>query len=221
MAMQNTKLTLYFSKNSCAIASMAALEEAQLRFDAMPVEMSPDGAGDEGFRRLNPRRQVPVLTAGERIVRENGAIFRYLDGLRPQAGLLPIDSDEQIRAAEWLGYLGGTVHPAFRLLFRPQRFVGLAADAQLALRTETRSHVQKLLDDLDAELTGDWVLRQRSAIDFYLFVFTRWASLIKAPLANRLVAHRARVVELPAMARALVREEEAYAAAQSASTPSA
>jgi len=158
--MQNTKVTLYFSKDSCAIASMAALEEAELRFDATPVGMSPDGAGDDAFRRLNPRRQVPVLTVGERIFRENGAIFRYLNDLRPQAGLLPIDSDEQIRASEWIGYLGGTVHPAFRLLFRPQRFVGFAAEAQQALRTETRSHVQKLLDELDAELTGDWVLRQ-------------------------------------------------------------
>ena len=218
--MQNTKVTLYFSKDSCAIASMAALEEAELRFDATPVGMSPDGAGDDAFRRLNPRRQVPVLTVGERIFRENGAIFRYLNDLRPQAGLLPIDSDEQIRASEWIGYLGGTVHPAFRLLFRPQRFVGFASEAQQALRTETRSHVQKLLDEIDAELTGDWVLRQRSAIDFYLFVFTRWAGLIKAPLPNRLAAHRARVVELPAMARALAREEEAYAAPPIAPSPS-
>jgi glutathione S-transferase len=218
--MQNTKLTLYFSKNSCAIASMAALEQAELRFDAVPVEMSPDGAGDDAFRRLNPRRQVPVLAVGERIFRETGAIFRYLDGLCPQAGLLPVDPDEQIRASEWIGYLGGTVHPAFRLLFRPQRFVGLGADAQLALRTETRSLVQKLLDDLDAELTGDWVLRQPSAIDLYLFVFTRWASLIKAPLSNRLAAHRARVVEFPAMARALALEEEACAAPSITSTPS-
>ena len=218
--MQNTNVTLYFSKNSCAIASIAALEEAELRFNAVAVGMSPDGAGDDAFRRLNPRRQVPVLTVGERIFRENGAIFRYLDGLRPQAGLLPIDPDEQIRASEWIGYLGGTVHPAFRLLFRPQRFVGLAAEAQHALRIETRSHVQRLLDDLDAELIGDWVLRQRSALDFYLFVFTRWAGLIKASLPNGLAAHRARVVDLPAMTRALVREEEAYAAPSSASTPS-
>lgn len=218
--MQDTKLTLYFSKNSCAIASMAALEEARLRFDAVPVGMSPDGAGDDAFRRLNPRRQVPVLAVGERIVRENGAIFRFLDGLRPQAGLLPIDSDEQVRASEWIGYLGGTVHPAFRVLFRPERWVGVAAEAQQALRTETRSFVQRLLDGVDADLTDDWVLRQRSALDFYLFVFTRWAGLIKAPLSKRLAAHHERVIELPAMARALVREDEAYAALTRASNPS-
>jgi glutathione S-transferase len=182
--------------------------------------MSPDGAGDEAFRRLNPRRQVPVLTVDVRIFRENGAIFRYLDGIRPEARLLPDDPDEQIRATEWVGYLGGTLHPAFRVVFRPQRWVGHLPEAQQALRTETRSYVQGLLDQLDGDLAGDWVLRQRSALDFYLFAFTRWAALIKVPLPKQLAAHHARVTELPAMARALAREGSAYPGPAGGSTSS-
>lgn len=206
--MQNAELTLFFSKNSCAIASIAALEETGLAFDAVSIEMAADGAGDDAFRRLNPRRQVPVLTIGDRVLRENGAIFQFLDNQCPHAHLLPDNVDERIQATEWVGYLGGTVHPAFRLLFRPQRFVGFVPETQQALRIETRRHVEKLLNELDADLTSDWVLQQRSALDFYLFVFGRWAELVKMRLPARLAAHHARVMQLPAMARALVREGE-------------
>jgi glutathione S-transferase len=188
--MQNTPLKLFFSKNSCAIASIAALEETGLVFDAVGVEMSPDGAGDDAFRRLNPRRQVPVLAIGDCVLRENGAIFQFLDEQCPDAHLLPRDIYERVRATEWVGYLGGTLHPAFRSLFRPQRFVGLVPEAQQALRIETRNHVAKLLLELDADLSnGDWVLRQRSVLDFYLFVFGRWAELIKMRLPERPTAH--------------------------------
>ena len=209
--MPDNQLTLFFSRDSCALASVAALEETGLDFHAVGVEMSPDGAGDDAFRRLNPRKQVPVLTVGRRVVRENGAIFQFLNKLCPEAHLLPNDFDEQVRAAEWVGYFGGTIHPAFRLLFRPQRWVGQALEAQQALRAETRNYVQKLLEDLDADLSGDWVLQQRSALDFYLFVFAHWAGLIKARLPARLASHHARVLKLPAMARSLARHDGALA----------
>jgi glutathione S-transferase len=207
--MPDHQFTLFFSKDSCALASMAALEETGLDFHSVRVEMSPDGAGDDAFRRLNPRKQVPVLTVGRRVLRENGAIFQFLNKQCPEAHLLPNDFDEQVRAAEWVGYLGGTVHPAFRLLFRPQRWVGQAPEAQLALRTETRNYLQKLLEELDADLSGDWVLQQRSALDFYLFVFAHWTGLINARLPGRLASHHARVLELPAMQRALARQDGA------------
>jgi glutathione S-transferase len=207
--MNDPSLKLYFSPLSCALASMAALEAADLRYEAVAVSMSPDGAGDAAFRALNPRRQVPVLVADGRVLRETGAIFRFLHQLRPQAGLLPETQHDAVRVAEWIGHLGGSVHPAFRLILRPERWVGEAVEAQAALRTETRKHLEWLLAGLEAELAGRWVLETPSAVDFYLFVFTRWAGMGRFVLPDRLAAHNARVAALPTMARALERETAA------------
>jgi glutathione S-transferase len=213
--MNTPDLKLYFSPLSCAVATMAALELAGLQYEALAVPMAADGAGDAAFHVLNPRRQVPVLVADGQVLRETGAIFQFLHHLRPQASLLPTAPAGVQRAAEWIGHLGGTVHPAFRLVLRPERWVGAAAEAQGALRAETRKHLEWLLANLEGDLSGRWVLDAPSAVDFYLFVFTRWAGLGRFVVPDRLAAHNARVAAVPAMGRALERE----AAAQRPAVP--
>jgi glutathione S-transferase len=198
---------IFYGDHSCAIASIAALEETGQPFRAVRVPMHPEGAGESSFAHLNPRRQVPVFRTGERVVRETGAILTFLDHRHPDKGLLPADAALRVTAAEWLGYLGGTVHPAFRLLFRPERFVGVSEAARNDLRKTTLALIKRVLEQLDHDL-GDrsWVLGPRSALDFYLFVFSRWAPLVGVPIGDALAGHHHRVKELPAMARALQRE---------------
>ncbi|MBW8812664.1 MAG: glutathione S-transferase family protein [Caulobacterales bacterium] len=210
--MSNPVPTLFFAPKSCAIASLGALEAVGAPFSAAPVTMAPDGAGDAPFRRLNPRRQVPVLEIDGRIVRETGAILQALDARHPEARLLPSGPSARIAALEWLGHLGGSVHPAFRLIFRPARFVGEDPQAQSALRAATREELSRLFSGLANDLAErDWLLGEWSALDFYLFVFERWAGLISLDVAPNLRAHHDRVAALPAMCRALEREAAASA----------
>lgn len=198
---------LFFSKHSSALASLAALEEVGRPFESVRVVMHPGGAGDAAFATINPRRQVPVLVSGSETVRENGAIFAFLAETYPQSNLLPPDVAGRKAVAEWVGYLGGTLHPAFRLIFRPARWIGEDEAARAALRKHTEVYLRRLLTQLDAELTDhSWVLAERSALDFYLFVFTRWSQMVGIPLGEALADHHRRVESLPAMQRALARE---------------
>ncbi|MDM0078150.1 glutathione S-transferase family protein [Variovorax sp. J2P1-59] len=202
-------LTLYFSKDSCAIASIAALEDVGVPFGLQRVDMSLSGAGDENYMAINSRRQVPALWVGGRIVRETGSIFHFLQQHFPSSRTLPTDPQHTIKAMEWIGYLGGTLHPAFRILFLAPRWVGDDAVAKKALWTHTVPVIEKLLHGIDGELEdGAWVLGERSAIDYYLFVFAHWALMLRLPLPPRLAAHHARTRDLPAMQRALLREAE-------------
>lgn len=219
--MSNSVPRLFFAPKSCAIASLAALETIGAPFVSAAVTMAPDGAGDAAFRRLNPRRQVPVLEIDGRIVRETGAILHTLDARHPEARLLPPDPPARAAALEWLGHLGGSVHPAFRLLFRPSRFVGEDPQAQSALRAATRAELSRLFLALADDLAErQWLLGDRSALDFYLFVFMRWAELISLEVAPNLRAHHDRVADLPAMRRALEREAAASSAASPSDPPS-
>jgi len=132
--MNSSNDTIFYGDHSCAIASIAALEETGQPFSAVRVPMHPEGAGESSFGDLNPRRQVPVFRTRERIIRETGAILTFLDHRHPSKSLLPADAALRVAAAEWLGYLGGTVHPTFRLLFRPERFVGYSDAATICER---------------------------------------------------------------------------------------
>lgn len=203
-----TEDILYYTPLSCAVAVMAALEACGHPYQAHRLVMSPDGAGDEAFSQLSPLRQVPVLQSGGLMVRETGAILDYLVERHPEANLLPGDPEGRRAALEWIGLLGGTVHPVFRLMFRPARWVGGSPDAQAALRLNAAVYLRRIFADLDRRLTGrDWPLGERSAIDFYLFAFTRWAGLHQLTLGPALAGFHARVQTLPALQRALALEK--------------
>ncbi len=200
--------TLYFTLGSCALASLAALEETGRPYRPARLEMHPDGAGDEGFALLSPMRQVPVLLTPAGPLWETGAILTHLHGLHPEAGLLPTAGPDVVAAQRWLGFLGGAVHPAFRPLWRPARLVGEDSAAQDAVRSHAGAYLRRVVGALAGEmLDREWVLTERSALDFYLHVFTRWLSrggAVPEPLAR----HHARVAAVPAMARALAVEAE-------------
>lgn len=207
--MTQPKDTLYFTLGSCALASLATLEETGHPYRAVRLEMHPDGAGDEAFARLSPLRQVPVLLTQAGPVRETGAVFAHLNDLYPDCRLLPVTGPEAVAAQRWLGFLAGAVHPAFRPVWRPTRWVGDDVAAQEVLRIHAGGYLRRVVGALAGEMVGrQWALQERSAIDFYLHVFTRWLSKGGATIPPPLADHHARTAALPAMQRALAVEAE-------------
>jgi glutathione S-transferase len=76
---------------------------------------------------------------------------------------------------QWLGFLNSDVHPAFKPIFAPSRylpdpsFAGAIADAG-------RAHVRTYLRRVETRLEGrEWLVDERSVADPYLFVLLRWA----------------------------------------------
>ncbi|GEC57155.1 hypothetical protein BEL01nite_61980 [Bradyrhizobium elkanii] len=197
----------YFTSFSCSIASLALLIECQHVFEPVRLQMTAEGAGEESFAALSPLRQVPVLHAGATVVRETGAIFEYLSLQHRGSACFARTADERIAALHWIGFLGGTVHPLFRLLFRPDRFIGNEEQDQGSARAQTRQYLLRVLVVIESHLAQrDWVLDRRTAIDFYLFVFTRWVGLLRIPLSPALKDFHHRVESLPAMQLALAIE---------------
>lgn len=199
----------YFTLGSCSLASLAAMEAAAHPYEPVRLAMSDAGAGDAGFSDLSPLRQVPVLQTAGGPIRETGAILTHLDQAHPAAGLWPRDPAERVPAMRWLGFLGGTLHPAFRLVWRPLRWVGEDAAAQAALRGQAGAYLRRVVAAADAELGGRTsVLAGPSALDFYLHVFTRWLSQGGQPLPPALARHHDAVAALPAMRRAVAVEAD-------------
>lgn len=198
--------TFYFTLGSCSLASLAALEEAGHAYAPRKLAMGLDGAGDEAYAAISPLRQVPALATATGVIRETGAILTWLDTRHPGARLLPSDAAQRVAALRWIGFLGGTLQPTFRLVWRPARWVGADEPAQAALRTHAGAYLRRVIEVAAAELAGPWALAERSAVDFYLHVFTRWMALSGIPAPEALQRHHLAVAALPSMQRAVAIE---------------
>lgn len=163
------------------------------------------------YLAVNPRGLVPALAIDGRVYGENIAILTLVDRLHPGADLLPVDDAMALgRAYERLSFFATTVHvvgfgPVFRVR---RRDLGPPPDA--ATQASDRARLLGYLHEIEALLGhGDWLLGDRySAADAYPLTFMRWARRQDFDMRPfpRWHAHARRMVERPAVQRALATE---------------
>jgi len=115
-------MKLFYMKGACSLASMIALKEAGLEFEAAEIDHQSRKTRDgESLDSLNPKGYVPVLRLdnGE-ILTENVAVLQYIADRNPAAQLAPAAGTlERYRLVELLAYINSEVHKNFGPLFAP------------------------------------------------------------------------------------------------------
>lgn len=171
---------LFFSPGACSLAPHIVLEELGVPYEPVRVAIAEGANSRPEYLAVNPRGRVPALwirdEAGQRVLTEALAIMVYLARRHPQPQLLPDEPEAFVRALEWMGWLGASLHQAgARTVFRPERFTVDAAGAE-GIAAQGRISVRAGVADLEARLRGHaWALGERySAVDAYLLVFYRW-----------------------------------------------
>ena len=192
--MTNTRLTIYSGPLSMfgAKVQIAALEKG-LDFDLVMV---PYGSA-QGYNpkhpevlRVNPKRQVPVLTHGPVEIFDSTQIFEYLEDMAPAPPLWPRDpiSRAQARNLE---------HQSDEVYF-PHiiKLMGL----QNALTTEPAvaaiEAANRFYADLDRRLEGDWLAGSYSFADIAFYMAALFGERQGAPVTDntpRLLAWRERM----------------------------
>lgn len=168
-------MKLYYLPGACSLACHIVLEWIGKPYDVQPV--ARDALRSPDYLKINPSGQVPALIEEDGwVLTENVAILNYLIDRFPEAKLGG-DGSPRVRAEvnRWLALLNSEVHPCFKPLFAPQRFIN--DEAQHApLQSTSREKLRKLLERLDAQLAdSEWLAGHRSVADAYLFVVLRWA----------------------------------------------
>ena len=168
-------MKLYYMPGVCSLATHIVLEWIGQPYQIEEVPRAELRSPE--YLKLNPDGVVPVLVDNDGwVLTENVAILNYLADCFPKAGLGG-DGTPRGRAEinRWLGFLNSDVHPAFKPLFRPERFIADPSQhggLQDTARTKLRSYFERL----DARLENvDWLAGTRSVTDPYLFVVQRWA----------------------------------------------
>ncbi|MQB43829.1 glutathione S-transferase N-terminal domain-containing protein [Rhizobium sp. ICMP 5592] len=203
--------TLYFATGTCALASLIALEESGLAYEARPISFAQGEQRSPEYLAINPKGRVPALITDKGVITENVAILAYVAQIAPQAKLAPLDDPfEFARMQAFNSYLASTVHTNHAHKMRGHRWTDDAAaiEAMKAKVPQTMGESFALIEE--TMLEGPWVMgEQYTVADGYLFTLTRWLPGDGVDLARfeKVSAHHARMLERPAVQRALAAQQ--------------
>jgi glutathione S-transferase len=203
-------LTLYVATGTCALASHIALEEAGAEYRTERLRFAGNDQRSPDYLALNPKGRVPTLVTEHGPLTETPAILAYIAQRFPAAGLAPLEDIFAFAQAQaFNSYLCSTVHVAHAHRMRGHRWTDEPA-AQEALKRGVPKSVGDAFALIEqGMLAGPWVMGEHySVCDAYLFTVSRWLEGDGVDLARlpRVIDHRRRVAERPAVRRVLATE---------------
>ena len=114
---------LYYFPQSCSLIPHIYLEELKADYEAKIVNLRAEEQHSEEFIKLNPKKKIPVLVHGEKVVTETLAILSYLADIHPETNFFPrSDIQKKSDVMEWMAFFLGSLHINFIRLFRPYYF---------------------------------------------------------------------------------------------------
>ncbi|MGH8184874.1 MAG: maleylacetoacetate isomerase [Rhodanobacteraceae bacterium] len=152
-----TELTLYgYWRSSAAYRVRIALNLKGLAHTIKPVHLLRDGGEQHGkdYCELNPQELIPILTDGDRVIRQSLAIIEYLDEAYPETPkLLPVTARARARVRAIAQTIACDIHPLGNL--RVQQYLEREFDADEGQRQAWTKHwIVAGFDALEATLAG-------------------------------------------------------------------
>lgn len=200
-------LRLFYAKNTCALASHIALEEAHAPYEAVRVDFLSNEQRKPEYLAINPKGRVPALVTERGILTETPAILAFVAQSFPAAQLAPQgDAFEFARVQAFNSYLCSTVHVAHAHRMRGYRWAddpAAIAEMQRKVPTTVGECFQLIETTM---LAGPWVMGDSYTIcDPYLFTIAQWldGDGVDVNRFPKVVALQKRMNERPAVQRAL------------------
>lgn len=170
---------LHYAPDNASLITRLALEQLHLPYRDVLVDRAGKGQQSPAYLALNPNGLIPVLETPQGPLFETGAILLWLGDIHGGIGPAP---DDAARGdfLKWLFFTANTLHPALRMLFYPEKYVGPDSATQNALRTGLHHTINTALEKLDhvAARAPAWLgAADPSAIDFYIAGCVRWCAL--------------------------------------------
>jgi glutathione S-transferase len=203
-------LKFYYAPNTCALASHIALEEAGAKYEAVRLDFAENEQRQPAYLMINPKARVPALATDRGVLTETPAILAFIAQTYPDARLAPFDDPfafAEIQAFN--AYICATLHVAHAHRVRGYRWADEEASFADMRRTAPRA-VGACFELIETTMfKGPWVMGETYTIcDPYLFTVAQWleADGIDPGLVPRVIDHRRRMSERPAVRRAIAAE---------------
>jgi glutathione S-transferase len=205
-------LTLFYTPDTCALATHAALEEAGAAYELKRIDFAKGEQRSADYLKVNPKGRVPALVTPQGVLTETPAMLVYVAQLFPAASLAPIDDPfafAQVQAFN--SFLCSTLHVAHAHRMRGYRWVDAADTAAIAaMQRKVPQSVGEGWDMVESHLfKGPWAMGEAYTIcDPYLFTLAQWmeADGVDPARFPKVREHRRRMAGRAAMRRALAAE---------------
>ncbi len=203
-------LTLFYAPGTCSLASHIALEESGTAYEAKRLNFADGDQRKPDYLKINPKGRVPALVTDKGIISENVAILAWIAQSYPSANLAPLyDPFAFAQVQAFNSYLSSTVHVAHAHRPRGSRWSDDAA-AQDSMKKKVPQNMAECFALIETEyFKGPWVMgEQYTTCDPYLYVMETWmeGDGVDQGAFPKLLAHRNRMGERPAVKTVLARE---------------
>ncbi len=203
---------LYYTPDTCALASHIALIDAGAPYEFVRVDFAREEQRKPDYLAINPKGRVPSLATPHGILTETPAILAFIAQSFPAARLAPLDDPFAFaRVQEFNCYLCATLHVAHAHRMRGYRWVDAGnAAAIAAMQRKVPQSVGECWELVERSMfRGPWVMGEQYTIcDPYLFTLAQWmeGDGVEPARFPKLSEHRSRMGARENVRRALVEE---------------
>lgn len=201
--------TLYFSPNTCALASHIALKDAGADYHLRRINFADSQQRSPDYLAVNPKGRVPALVTPAGTITETPAILAFIAQSYPQAHLAPADPFRFAKTQEFNSYLCSTLHVAHAHRGRGNRWADDEAAIE-AMRRKVPETVGACFAYVETQIAGPWVMGEEYSIaDAYLFTIAQWmeGDGVDPSRYPKVLDHRTRMAARPNV-RAAIEEEQ-------------
>ncbi|CAG9251922.1 Maleylpyruvate isomerase [Paraburkholderia unamae] len=123
-----------FHRSSASFRVRIALNLKGIAYDSVAYDIARLEHREPGYLALNPQGLLPTLEIDGLRLTQSFAIVDYLDAIRPEPPLYPVDAPGRARVASLAASIGADIHPlgAARVVRYLRETVGVDADQAAA-----------------------------------------------------------------------------------------
>ncbi len=179
---------LFWEAMSGAMAIELFLEQADIAYERVAIDMSAGEHKSAAYLSLNPAGQIPALMLPNgQVIGESAAIILTLGELHPDTSLVPLPRTEHRPSfLRWLIYMSASPYMAFVQFNHPERFLD-DERSHPPLIENARTRLLSQFSLLDAAISGRpyFLPEGLTALDLYLFMLVEFFSDRDALFAGR------------------------------------
>jgi glutathione S-transferase len=211
-------MKLYGFAGTRTMRALWALNELDLDFEFVEVDLTKGEHRQPAFLALNPAGKVPVLVDGDLVLTESVAIVLYLAEKSPAKGLLPADARSRAEVHRWLLFTATELEQPLWRISRHTRLY--PAERRIAAEIPVaRRDFLDMAPVMDAHLRGrSFLVGDHATVADLVAAYTLdWADEVH--LLDELPGLRAYMERMYARPKAPLRVAEAFRRGASAMTP--
>ena len=203
-------LKLYFAPHTCALATHIALIDAGADYQLSRIDFATAQQRSPDYLAINPKGRVPALVTDRGVLTETPAMLAFVAQSFPGKRLAPLDHPFAFAEVQaFNSYLCSSLHVAHAHRMRGYRWASEESSFADMQRMVPKSVGDGFALVEEHMLRGPWVMGEAYTIaDAYLFTLAQWleADGVDTARIPRVMAHRARMADLPNVRRAISEE---------------